>query len=194
MTRAEPQGRMDEARDLSSTPRKQACGADMRGLARVLSGVAIAMGLAGAAAAQDSTAVKREVWAVAGLNAPAQMIVDHWGVPHIFAARARDAFFLQGYNAARDRLWQIDLWRKRGLGPLSASFGPSYVAQDRAARLFLYRGDMAAEWAAYAAGARDPADAFTPGLNAHVAEVNAGKRPLPVEFKLTASKPQPWGA
>ncbi|HLZ76894.1 penicillin acylase family protein, partial [Phenylobacterium sp.] len=72
-------------------------------------------GLAGAAAAQEpaSTAVKRETWSVAGLNAPAQMVVDHWGIPHIYAASARDAFFLQGYNAARDRLWQIDLWRKR---------------------------------------------------------------------------------
>ncbi|MDB5475010.1 MAG: penicillin acylase family protein, partial [Phenylobacterium sp.] len=86
----------------------------MRELARVLAAATMAAGLAGAAAAQDSTAVKREAWAVAGLNAPAQMVVDHWGVPHIFAASARDAFFLQGYNAGRDRLWQIDLWRKRG--------------------------------------------------------------------------------
>jgi penicillin amidase len=165
----------------------------MRELARVLAAATMAAGLAGAAAAQDSTAVKREAWAVAGLNAPAQMVVDHWGVPHIFAASARDAFFLQGYNAGRDRLWQIDLWRKRGLGRLSASFGPTYVAQDRAARLFLYRGDMAAEWAAYGAGARDAVEAFTAGVNAYVAEVNAGKRPLPVEFKLSASKPEMWG-
>ena len=165
----------------------------MRALAWVLAGAAIAAGLGSAAAAQDSTAVKREDWAVAGLNSPAQMVVDHWGVPHIFAASARDAFFLQGYNAARDRLWQIDLWRKRGLGRLSASFGPSYVAQDRAARLFLYRGDMAAEWAAYGAGAREAVEAFTAGVNAYVAEVNAGKRPLPVEFNLTASKPELWG-
>jgi penicillin G amidase len=165
----------------------------MRGLARVLAAATIAASLAGAAAAQDSTAVKREAWAVAGLKAPAQMVVDRWGVPHIFAASARDAFFLQGYNAARDRLWQIDLWRKRGLGRLSASFGPSYVAQDRAARLFLYRGDMAAEWAAYGAGARDAVEAFTAGVDAYVAEVNAGKRPLPVEFKLTASRPELWG-
>ncbi|HEY2358320.1 MAG TPA: penicillin acylase family protein [Phenylobacterium sp.] len=129
---------------------------------------------------------------MAGLTAPAQIVVDHWGVPHIFAASARDAFFLQGYNAARDRLWQIDLWRKRGLGRLSASFGPSYVAQDRAARLFLYRGDMAAEWAAYGAGSREAVEAFAAGVNAYVAEVTAGKRPLPVEFKLTASKPEAW--
>lgn len=153
--------------------------------------------IASQAAAQDppvSTAVKREAWSVQGLNAPAQMVVDHWGVPHIFAASARDAFFLQGYNAGRDRLWQIDLWRKRGLGRLSASFGQAYVAQDRAARLFLYRGDMAAEWAAYGTGSREAVEAFTAGVNAYVAEVNAGKRPLPVEFKLSASKPEMWGA
>ena len=46
-----------------------------------------------------------------GLAAPGEIIIDHWGVAHIYAASARDAFFLQGYNAARDRLWQIDLWR-----------------------------------------------------------------------------------
>jgi len=166
----------------------------MRIWARTLAGAALALGLAGAAAAQDSTTVKREARAVAGLNAPAQLIVDHWGVPHIFAASARDAFFLQGYNAARDRLWQIDLWRKRGLGRLSASFGPAYVAQDRAARLFLYRGDMAAEWAAYDPSGREAVEAFAAGVNAYVAEVKAGKRPLPVEFKLTASQPEAWAA
>src|SRR5579859_5117504 len=149
-------------------------------------------GLAGAAAAQEpaSTAVKRETWSVAGLNAPAQMVVDHWGIPHIYAASARDAFFLQGYNAARDRLWQIDLWRKRGLGLLSASFGPSYVAQDRAARLFLYRGDMTAEWAAYAPGAKGEVEAFVAGINAYVAEVTKGTKPLPVEFTITHSMPE----
>jgi len=160
-------------------------------IGKALLGAVTGLLCAGAASAQ-STAVKQEAWSVAGLNAPAQMVVDHWGIPHIFAASARDAFFLQGYNAGRDRLWQIDLWRKRGLGRLSASFGPSYVAQDRAARLFLYRGDMAAEWAAYAPGSREAVEAFAAGVNAYVAEVNAGKRPLPVEFKLTASKPEAW--
>ena len=162
-------------------------------IGKALAGAVLGLLSAGAASAQ-STAVKQEAWSVAGLNAPAQLVVDRWGIPHIFAASSRDAFFLQGYNAARDRLWQIDLWRKRGLGRLSASLGPSYVAQDRAARLYLYRGDMAAEWAAYAPGARDAVEAFAAGVNAYVAEVKAGKRPLPVEFKLTASQPETWAA
>ena len=99
--------------------------------------------------------------AVPGLIAPAEILVDRWGIPHLTATSLDDLFFLQGFNAARDRLWQIDLWRKRGLGRLSASLGPAYVAQDRAARLFLYRGDMAAEWNAYGVNdAKETAERF----------------------------------
>jgi penicillin amidase len=144
------------------------------------------------ARADPSSAVRHHPLDVPGLAAPATILVDQWGVPHIQAASERDAFFLQGWNAARDRLWQIDLWRKRGLGLLAASFGPSYAEQDRAARLFLYRGDMAAEWAAYGSKAQGRAEAFVAGVNAYVGEVRAGRLPLPIEFKLTASQPDLW--
>jgi penicillin amidase len=155
---------------------------------------AVLAALVASAAHAQSTAAKQEAATIQGLAAPARIVVDHWGVPHIYAASSRDAFFLQGWNAARDRLWQIDLWRKRGLGRLAASFGPAYVEQDRAARLFLYRGDMAAEWAAYAPGAKESVEAFAAGVNAYVAEVKAGKRPLPVEFRLSQSQPETWAA
>src|ERR1700691_6133115 len=99
--------------------------------------------------ADTAPSIDRRTLIAPGLGAPAEIVGDTWGIPHISAASARDAFFVQGWNAARDRLWQMDLWRKRGLGLLSEHFGPAYVEQDRAARLFLYRGDMQAEWAAY---------------------------------------------
>jgi penicillin G amidase len=146
----------------------------------------------GQAAPDVSTAVRISNWPVAGLISPADIVIDHWGIAHVFAASTRDAFFLQGYNAARDRLWQIDLWRKRGLGLLSKSFGPAYVEQDRAARLFLYRGDMQKEWASYAPDSKEWVEAFAAGVNAYVAEVRRGAKPLPVEFKLTASEPDDW--
>lgn len=141
-----------------------------------------------------STAVTRTAHSVQGLSAPAEIIVDHWGIPHIYAATQADAFFLQGYNAARDRLWQIDLWRKRGLGLLAKDFGPAYVAQDRAARLFLYRGDMVAEWAAYGPNAKSYADSFVHGVNAFVQEIHDGRRPMPVEFKVAGTRPDLWRA
>ncbi|MFN3513144.1 MAG: penicillin acylase family protein [Phenylobacterium sp.] len=153
---------------------------------------------AAALAAFAATAVRaeprEEARSLAGLSHPAEIRIDRWGIPHIYAGDVSDAFFLQGYNAARDRLWQIDLWRKRGLGLLARDFGPDYVAQDRAARLFLYRGDMAAEWAAYGPGAKDHAEAFARGVNAYVAEVRAGARALPMEFRIAGTQPDLWQA
>ena len=67
-------------------------------------------------------------FSVSGTSAPASIRVDRWGIAHIMAETQADAFFAQGWNAARDRLWQIGLWRKRGLGLLSADFGPAYAA------------------------------------------------------------------
>ena len=98
-----------------------------------------------------------ETIAVAGLRAPAEILIDHWGVPHIYARSEADLYLAQGWNAARDRLFQIDLWRRRGLGELAEVFGRAYVDDDRAARLFLYRGRMHAEWSAYGPDARTAA-------------------------------------
>ena len=58
-----------------------------------------------------------------GLASPVEILIDRWGVPHVYAAARRDLFVAQGFNAARDRLFQIDLWRRRGLGLLSEVFG-----------------------------------------------------------------------
>lgn len=151
--------------------------------------------IAGGASAQAvPPGVMQESRQLPGLSAPGEIVIDRAGIPHIYAANARDGFFLQGYAVARDRLWQIDLWRKRGLGRLAASFGPAFVAQDRAARLFLYRGDMAAEWAAYAPGAKGWTQGFVAGINAFIAEVEAGRAPLPLEFAATATRPERWQA
>jgi penicillin amidase len=132
---------------------------------------------------------------VPGLQQPAEIVVDRWGIPHIRAATRHDLFFVQGFNAARDRLWQLDIWRKRGLGLLAADFGPGFVAQDRAARLFLYRGDMDAEWAAYGTGeARSITEAFVAGLNAFIAATEANPALLPPEFAAMGNKPARWAA
>jgi penicillin amidase len=156
--------------------------------------VAISCVISDAAQPEMSTAVREVSRAVVGLESPAEIIVDYWGISHIYAASKRDMFFLQGYNAARDRLWQIDLWRKRGLGLLAKDFGADYVAQDRAARLFLYRGDLSREWAAYGPDAHASAEAFAAGINAFVGEINSGLRTLPVEFRIAGTNPDLWKA
>ncbi|WP_426421071.1 penicillin acylase family protein [Bradyrhizobium genosp. A] len=172
---------------------------DFNRVIQKLCGVAISAALlASPAIARDKAnplgSARQTKMDVAGLNAPARILVDVWGIPHIYAGNEHDLFFLQGFNAARDRLWQIDLWRKRGLGLLARDFGPAYAEQDKALRLFLYRGDMTAEWAAYGPKAKTYAEAFVAGINAYVADVRAGKRPLPIEFRIAGTTPDPWVA
>lgn len=121
-------------------------------------------------------------YVVPALAEPVEILVDRWGVPHIYARSPDDVFVAQGFNAARDRLFQIDLWRRRGLGLLSEVFGAEYVEQDRAARLFLYRGDMAAEWPAYGPGTERVTRAFVAGINAFVALCRDRREHLPPEF------------
>jgi penicillin amidase len=134
----------------------------------------------------------RETLAIAGLKAEAEILVDPWGIAHLRAADEDDLFFVQGFNAARDRLWQIDLWRKRGLGRLAAHFGPGYLAQDQASRAFLYRGDMEREFSSYAPDARAICEAFANGVNAYIDLTVREPQRLPVEFGLTNSRPERW--
>lgn len=133
-----------------------------------------------------------ETFELDGLNEPAEILVDNWGVPHIYAESQKDVYFAQGFNAARDRLWQIDLWRRRGLGKLSEVLGPTYVDQDSAARLFLYRGDMDKEWKAYGKDTKRNATAFVKGINAYVEQTKENPELLPEEFKTLGYEPSKW--
>src|SRR5579863_1932635 len=162
----------------------------------LLSGVLVAATTAAFARDNDGppSAARLSSAQAPGLQAPGKILVDVWGIPHIYAENEHDLFFLQGFNAARDRLWQIDLWRKRGLGFLAKDFGPAYVEQDKALRQFLYRGDMNAEWASYGPKAKSYAEAFVAGINAYVADVQAGRKPLPIEFRIAGTKPDLWTA
>ena len=157
---------------------------------RTLPAVALALWIAQWPAAQPSEAT----YDVAGLERPAEIVVDAWGVPHIYAGTHYDAFFAQGFNAARDRLWQIDTWRRRGLGRLAEVFGARFVEQDRANRLFLFRGDMYREWLAYGSDGKRIAEAFVAGVNAYVRLAREDAALLPVEFTLLDYVPDYWEA
>ena len=129
---------------------------------------------------------------IEGLAGEVDIVLDKWGVPHIYAQSRDDLFIAQGFNAARDRLYQIDLWRRRGHGHLAAVFGLSYVEQDRASRLFLYRGDAAAEWAAYGPDTKSIVTSFSKGVNAYVMWVRQDADRLPPEFRSHGYLPEYW--
>lgn len=129
---------------------------------------------------------------VPGLSQPVEILRDKHGVSHIYAQNEHDLFFAQGFAAARDRLWQLDLWRRRGEGKMAEQFGPRFIEQDRAARLFLYRGDLQAEFASYHPRGQAILTAFAKGINAYVDWVRANPERLPEEFRLTGTLPGYW--
>lgn len=160
------------------------------GLALTLAGIPLP-------ATADPTEVTHH--SVAGLAQEVTIDVDAWGIPHIFANSTQDVFLAQGFNAARDRLFQIDLSHRRGLGTLSEVFGERYVEQDRAARLFLYRGDIDAEWASYGPDAasygpdaKEIATKFAAGVNAYIDWLQENPDQLPPEFTALGYTPDRW--
>jgi penicillin G amidase len=124
------------------------------------------------------------------LRQPVRVLRDEWGVPHISAASADDLFFAQGYVAAQDRLWQMEVWRRAAEGRLAEVAGSQAVPRDRLARLLKFRGSMDdAELATYHPDARRLMSAFVNGVNAYISQ---HRERLPVEFVLTGIVPDPW--
>ena len=137
-----------------------------------------------AALAQTSGTIR-----IPGLQRPVTVLRDRWGVPHIFAETQDDLFLAQGFVAAQDRLWQLEIWRRTGEGRLAEIAGPEAVERDRFARLLRYRGDLEAEYASYAPDAKRIVESFVRGVNA---EIEASRDRLPIEFQLAGVRPEPW--
>ena len=131
---------------------------------------------------------------VLGLRHPVEVLRDQWGVPHIYAQDTHDLFFAQGYVAAQDHMWEMELWRRNGEGTLSEILGPDYVQRDRLARLLAFRGDWNAEFKKYNPEGPVIFGSFADGVNAAIQHArDEGK--VPVEFSLMGFLPQPaWTA
>lgn len=129
---------------------------------------------------------------LSGARAPVEIIEDELGVPHVRAASLHDAFFGQGYLVARDRLFQIDIEYRGDMGRMAESFGPRFVAADRAARLFFYRGDVDAELAALPPDVLECARGYVAGVNARIDELAADPAALPLEYGILGISPLRW--
>jgi penicillin amidase len=128
----------------------------------------------------------------AGLAQPVEILRDRWGIAHIYAQSEGDLFFAQGYNAARDRLFQLELWRRQATGTTAEVFGRRELKRDIGARLHQFRGDMAHELAFYHPRGAEIVNAFVRGVNAYVEETERDPSLLPIEFSLLKFKPGRW--
>ena len=137
--------------------------------------------------AQESTRLD-----LTGLDKPVEILVDRWGISHIYAETEHDLFFAQGWNAARDRLFQLELWRRQATGTVAEILGPREIERDVGTRLFMFRRDLEQELSHYHPNGVAIIGAYVDGINAYVRQTRSDPSLLPIEFSLLGITPGIW--
>lgn len=127
-----------------------------------------------------------------GLVGKVTVIEDEFGVPHIFAEKTKDAFFMQGFLHARDRFFQMDVTRRSVDGSLAELLGPgnnnTFLLQDTRLRSFGFNDTAAATLPLLQPQTRAILKAYTKGVNSYLS-----KNPLPGEYQvLKLTKARKW--
>ena len=112
---------------------------------------------------------KTETVKVAGLERPAKVLRDTFGVPHVFAKSEHDAYFMVGYLHAQDRLFQMDSSRRQASGTLAELLGPSALEDDAALRTIGLRRAAVRSLTAISPESRAGLEAYADGVNAWLA-------------------------
>jgi acyl-homoserine lactone acylase PvdQ len=122
------------------------------------------------------------------LEAEAEVFVDRWGIPHIYARSLHDLFFLSGYVQAWDRLWQMDLTRRVAAGGLAEVLGPRLLAADRLSQRIGFKrlaGEMRSTLGQESVFVLD---SYVTGVNAYLRQASR----LPQEFLSLRYEPKEW--
>jgi penicillin G amidase len=154
-----------------------------------LSTLVVGLTLAAPALGQDARSERVEL---AGLDQPVEILTDRWGIAHIYAETEHDLFFAQGYSAARDRLFQLELWRRQATGTVAEILGPRELRRDIGTRLFRFRGDLGQELRHYHPRGAEIIGAFVEGINARVDEALVDPSLLSIEFDMLGIEPGYW--
>jgi penicillin amidase len=178
-------GGVDSPNSLSGNASK------FRLIGRVSIGIFVTIGIVAVGAflvLRASLPEKDMVYEMTGFRSSVDVKFDQHGVPRIIAASREDAYRALGFVAARDRLFQMDLLRRRSAGRLAEILGAPLLESDRWHRTMGF-GQVAA-----AIAARLPddqkviLDAYVGGINQAIEKT----RVLPFEFLVLGYRPEPW--
>ena len=127
-----------------------------------------------------------------GLLDEVEVLRDKYGINHIYANNQKDLFFMQGYLAAKDRLFQFEIWRRQATGTVAEILGDNELERDIGTRLFKFRGNMVDELNHYHEDGFEIVSSFVSGINKYIEEVNKEPNQLPIEFEILGIKPEKW--
>lgn len=126
---------------------------------------------------------------VPGLSDTVTVTFDAFAIPHIAARSDADAFAALGYLHARERLWQMELFRRAAEGRLAEVLGPAAVSSDRYLRTLDIPLAAERSLAILPPATRELLAAYVRGVNRWIA---GRPRPLPAEFQVLRFAPEPW--
>ncbi|RMG42479.1 MAG: penicillin acylase family protein [Methanobacteriota archaeon] len=124
-----------------------------------------------------------------GLQGKVEVYRDQYGIPTIIADTLSDLVYAQGYEYARDRLFQLEFYRSILNGELSRLFGPATVEADMFLRTIgLKRA------AIQVANRTEPfyrniASSYVQGINDFI---DTHLNNLPLEFQILGVDPKHW--
>ena len=125
---------------------------------------------------------------IEGLDLPVTVTSDRFGIPMIIASTRRDAALALGYVTAQDRLFQMDLLRRRASGRLSEIVGKIAIETDKRQRVIGFNRVTQAIVANLSDEQREILVAYADGVNAFIQQMDTA----PFEFLLLGYQPEPW--
>ena len=125
-----------------------------------------------------------------GLKAPVEVLIDAHGVPSVYAYDIEDAWYTAGVLHARDRRWQMELYRRVTMGRLSEILGDTTLPLDKRFLTLGLRDAAKAEWERVPPQVKVALERYAEGVNAATAQMTGRLRPL--EFQMLGLTPPQW--
>ena len=119
----------------------------------------------------------------------AKIRLDNFGIPTIEGADWHAVLRAEGYVIASERLWQMDLIRRKAGGRLAAWFGPVALENDVAAQSEDRLALVAKSALALPPSERQSCEDFSSGVNRFIEE---RKNFWSIEYQLVGATPEPW--
>lgn len=133
------------------------------------------------------------VTSLPGLQGPATVLRDANGMAHVDCTTEHDAFFLQGFITAADRMFSMDAARRKALGTQAELMGNAFVGEDKLLRTMGVPESCSADWeeTQKIGPVKNMFDAFTDGVNAFTewGRANGG---WGVEYAELGVEPEKW--
>jgi penicillin amidase len=124
-----------------------------------------------------------------GMDKEVRIVIDKWGVPHIFAQNETDLFFACGFMHAHERMWQMELTRRAGFGRLSEVLGKAALERDKLMRNLGLGEAALQDFEKLSPKMKELIFAYSEGVNSWM---DSRRLNWPFEFQVLRYRPQPW--